>query len=353
MSLLIYGANGYTGELIARRARAIGVDPERVILAGRNAGSIAALGQSLGFGTRVFGLDDPARLDAVLDGVQVVLNCAGPFIRTALPLVEACLRRRAHYLDISGELAVLEGLAGRDQQARAAGITLLPAAGFDVVPSDCLAAEIHARLPAAVELTLAFEAPEGMSRGTAITSLEQSPRGGVVRRDGKLVRVPTGHRTRQIDFGSGERTAICIPWGDVATAYYTTGIPNIEVYAALPWPMRAAIRASNWLRPVLSSKGFQRLVVDQLMAGATGPSDTQRARGQSLLWAEGRDDEGRSVQLRLRTPESYELTSWTALELAERARHGKLPVGFQTPARACGKGLIQQFPGVSLTEVLV
>ena len=126
MALLVYGANGYTGELIARRAAAAGVP---AVLAGRNAGAVAALAAELGRDHRAFALDDAAALDRALSGIRVVLNCAGPFSRTAAPLVAACLRARAHYLDITGEVAVLEALAARDAEARAAGIVLLPGAG--------------------------------------------------------------------------------------------------------------------------------------------------------------------------------------------------------------------------------
>src|SRR5580765_143373 len=144
MALLLYGANGYTGELVARRAAAAGVP---VVLAGRNAPAVAALAAELGQDHRAFALDDAAALDRALAGITVVLNCAGPFSRTAAPLVAACLRARAHYLDITGEIAVLEALATRDAEARARGIALLPGAGFDVVPTDCLAAHVARRLP--------------------------------------------------------------------------------------------------------------------------------------------------------------------------------------------------------------
>ncbi|HSY41621.1 MAG TPA: saccharopine dehydrogenase NADP-binding domain-containing protein, partial [Polyangia bacterium] len=143
MSLLIYGANGYTGELCARRAAAEGLP---TVLAGRRADVVQALATELGRPHLAFALDRPAAVDAALAGVTAVLNCAGPFSRTAAQLVAACLRAKAHYLDITGELDVLEKMAGRDEEARAAGITLLPGAGFDVVPSDCLAAHLKRRL---------------------------------------------------------------------------------------------------------------------------------------------------------------------------------------------------------------
>jgi short subunit dehydrogenase-like uncharacterized protein len=350
MALLVYGANGYTGELIARRAAAVGVP---AVLAGRNAGAVAALAAELGREHRAFALDDDAALDRVLSGITVVLNCAGPFSRTAAPLVTACLRARAHYLDITGEIAVLEALATRDAEARAAGIALLPGAGFDVVPTDCLAAHVARRLPSATHLAIAFSAGTRMSRGTALTAIENAHGGGLVRREGHLVRVPSGWRSRRIDFGPelGARTAITIPWGDVATAYHTTGIPNIEVYVAVPLAVRAALRASRALGPLLATGAVKRALAARVRRGPSGPTAAERARRGSHLWAEARDDAGQIAVARLRTPESYELTSMTALDLAARALRGELPVGFQTPARAAGPDYVLQFPGVAREDV--
>ena len=350
MALLVYGANGYTGELVARRAADAGVP---IVLAGRNEPAVAALAAELGRDHRGFALDDAAALDRALSGITVVLNCAGPFSRTAAPLVAACLRARAHYLDITGEVAVLEALAGRDAEARAAGITVLPGAGFDVVPSDCLAAHVARRLPAATHLALAFSAGTRMSRGTALTTIENAHRGGLVRRAGQLVRVPSGWRSRRIDFGPelGARTAITIPWGDVATAYHTTGIADIEVYVAVPRAVRAGLRAARVLGPLLASAAVKRLLEARVRRGPAGPTTAERAARASHLWAEARDAAGHAAVARLRTPESYELTSMTALDLAARALRGELPAGFQTPARACGPDYVLQFPGVTREDV--
>jgi short subunit dehydrogenase-like uncharacterized protein len=348
MSLLIYGANGYTGELCARRATAEGLP---AVLAGRRADAVQALADELGRPHLAFALDRPAAVDAALTGVTAVLNCAGPFSRTAAPLVAACLRAKAHYLDITGELAVLEEMAGRDDEARAAGITLLPGAGFDVVPSDCLAAHLERRLPGATHLTLAFRAGARMSRGTATTAIENAGGGGMVRHDGVLRPVPSGWRTRAIDFGSGPVRAITIPWGDVSTAYHTTGIPNIEVYAALPTAVRIGLRLARAAGPLLASGPVQRLLKGRVARGAPGPSAAARAAAETRLWGEARDDAGGLVRTRLRTPEAYELTSWTAVELAARALRGQLPPGFQTPARACGPDFILAFPGTQRVDV--
>src|SRR5437763_11984740 len=143
-SWLLYGANGYTGELIARRAVAGGGRP---VLAARRAAEVGRLAAELGLDHRVFGLEDARAVDRGLDGMAAVLHCAGPFSRTAAPMAEGCLRGRAHYLDITGEIEVFEALAARGEEARRAGVTLLPGVGIDVVPSDGLAAHPPRRLP--------------------------------------------------------------------------------------------------------------------------------------------------------------------------------------------------------------
>jgi short subunit dehydrogenase-like uncharacterized protein len=342
--VLIYGANGYTGALIARRAAARGT---AAVLAGRRAEPVAALAAEVGLPHRVFGLEEARAVGVGLQGITAVLNCAGPFSRTAAPLVGACLGARVHYLDITGEIDVLEACAQRDGEARAAGITVLPGAGFDVVPSDCLAAHVAHRLPSATHLTLAFEAGTRMSRGTALTAIENAHGGGMIRRQGALKRVPSGWRTRRIDFGDGARPAITIPWGDVATAYHTTGIGNVEVYVSAPLAARAGMRLARGLGPVLASGIVKRALAARARKGPPGPTAPERARRRSRLWAEARDDEGRAARARLVTPEAYELTSMTALDLAERAARGELPPGFQTPARACGRDYILGFPGVA------
>ncbi len=228
---LIYGANGYTGALTARLAVERG---HRPVLAGRNRESVSELAGQLNLEYRAFGLDDPAALDAGLRGVVTVLHCAGPFSHTWKAMSDACLRTKVHYLDITGEVLVFESLAARDAEAKAAGVMLMPGVGFDVVPSDCLAAHLKRRLPTATHLTLGFSGSGRFSRGTATTMAENMHRGGLVRRDGVLAKVPAAWKSRVIDFGAGPVSAMTIPWGDVSTAYHSTGIPNIEVYMSAP-----------------------------------------------------------------------------------------------------------------------
>ncbi len=347
-NLLIYGANGYTGELIARMAVEQGLHP---VLAGRNREAVGALAGELGLESRVANLDEPGELDAALAGMAAVIHCAGPFWRTATQMVDACLRNRVHYLDITGEIAVFEALHARDEEARAAGIMLLPGSGFDVVPTDCLAAHLKRRLPTATHLVLAFQGLGGVSRGTMTTMAENLGKGpgGAVRREGRITPVPGAWKTREIDFGRGPRLAMTIPWGDVSTAYYSTGIPNIEVYMAASKSMVRGLRVARHLGWLLRAGPVQGLVKRRIRSGPPGPSPEERARGVSLLWGMAEDGEQR-VETRMRTPEGYTLTAMTALLIAGKVLAGNAPPGFQTPSLAYGPDLILEIEGVERTD---
>ena len=347
--LVVYGATGYTGRLVVDAALARGLRP---VLAGRSAAALEALAAPRGLAWRAAPLDDPGALDRALDGAAVVLHCAGPFVHTWRAMADACLRRRAHYLDITGEIAVFEGLAGRDAAARAAGVMLLPGVGFDVVPSDCLAAHLARRLPGAVHLALAFRALGGASRGTLSTMIESLGQPGAVRRGGRIVAVPPAWRTRTIDFGDGRpRAATTIPWGDVSTAWHSTGIGDVEVYMTMPAALRRAMRASRWVAPVLATRAVRDLLAARVRAGPAGPSDAARAAGASLLWGEAVAADGRRVEARLRGPEGYTLTALAAVHLAARALAGDAPPGFHTPSRAYGADVVLELPGVVRTDV--
>jgi short subunit dehydrogenase-like uncharacterized protein len=337
---LLYGANGYTGELIARHAVANG---HRPILAGRNAESLGRLAGELGCEKRIFSLDDPPAIAKQLTGASTVLNCAGPFSRTARPMIEACLLAGANYLDITGEIGVIEAAAACDVRAKAAGVTLLPAVGFDVVPTDCLSAMLAARLPDAVRLELAFAFTGGMSRGTAKTMLESLPDGGRARIDGRIQRVPTGWKSMRVPFRNGTRWAMTIPWGDVASAFYTTGIPNIEVYTAAPRSQIRIAQSFRWTLKLLKLAPLAAFARWQIDRRAPGPTGHARESEGTSLWGRATKADGTSISATLETLSGYQLTMLTAVEAVERVQAG-VARGFQTPARAFGSDFILEFP---------
>ncbi|MDS0281345.1 saccharopine dehydrogenase family protein [Haloarcula onubensis] len=349
--LVVYGSYGYTGTLIAEAATERGLDP---VLAGRERRSLESQAARLGCEFEVVALDEPKVLDMVLSDATAVLNCAGPFARTWKPMVEACLRTETHYLDITGERTVFEAIHDQGDRAADAGVMLLPGVGFDVVPTDCLAAHVAQRLPDADRLELAFRAENGVSRGTAKTMVEHVDGGGAVRRDGRIERVPIAHESRTVDFGwglDGQHVA-AIPWGDVATAYYTTGVPNVTTYMAMPERAVQLQRAAGLVTPLLSlppvRTGLQWLIEQT----TEGPDADERERGESYVWGEATTADGERVVSRLRGPHTYALTVETALATARRALDGDAPVGFQTPAGAYGPDLILGVEGVEREDVV-
>jgi short subunit dehydrogenase-like uncharacterized protein len=345
---LLYGANGYTGQLVARLARERGHQP---VLAGRRADEVCAVSDELGLQRRLFSLDDPARVDEGLAGMHLVLHCAGPFSRTSRPMADACLRTRTHYLDITGEVPVFEALAGRDAEAKARGVMLLPGAGFDVVPSDGLAVHLHRRLPGARRLTLAYGGVGRLSRGTTLTAIEGLGAGALVRKDGVLVPVPLAWHTRPVDFGDGPRAAITVPLGDVTTAWHSTGIPDIELLLAAPPGLRLFARLGRVLGPVLRSAPVRRALVARVHSGPPGPSDEERRRSRAFVWGEVEDPQGRRAQSRLATVDGYTYTAHAALAIVERSLAGQAPPGFQTPAKAYGPDVALEVEGTTRVDL--
>nr|AIA17421.1 Saccharopine dehydrogenase [uncultured bacterium] len=345
-TFLIYGANGYTGELITRYAAERGLKP---ILAGRSADKIAPIAGRHGFEYRVFSLEETAKLDAALDEVGMVLHCAGPFSLTSRTMVDACIRNKKHYTDITGEISVFESCAARDAEAADAGVMLMPGVGFDVVPSDCLAMHLKERLPSATHLTLAFYGTGGISHGTQSTMVMNVGKGGAIRKDGKITPVPAAWETREIDFGDVKKQAVTIPWGDVATAYHSTGIPNIEVFTVVPDKALQVMKLSAYVGNILAWGPIQKFLQKQIPPG--GPSDEERARGKSLMWGEAIDDAGNRVESRQQGPDGYTLTAIGALNIAEKILGGSFTPGYQTPAKAYGADLVLEIDGAARQDL--
>ncbi len=346
--LLIYGANGYTGEMIARAASAQGLSP---ILAGRSAAAVGALARELSAESRVFGLDDPAAVAAGLRGCRLVIHCAGPFSATAAPMMAACLASGAHYTDITGEIDVFELGFRQDAAARRAGSVVCPGVGFDVVPTDCVALTLSQAMPDAHQLALGFDSRSALSRGTASTSVEGLGYGSRVREDGELRRIPLGSRARRIDFGGGEKLATAIPWGDVSTAYRTTGIPNIEVYVPVSPATLANLRRLGRFGWLLRRRPVQALMKWRIRKGSPGPTAAERGRTPVLVWGEVRNTTGRMATARLRVPNGYTVTTDAAVAIARRLLDGNVVSGFTTPARLMGADFVTRLPGATQITV--
>lgn len=347
---LIYGASGYTGRIILARALACGLRP---ILGGRDPRKLGAVAAGAGLEIRCAELGDGGALRSALSGVRVLLNAAGPVSTTLDPLTEACFATGAHYLDITGELEVIERAARKTEAARRSGVMLMPAVGFDVVPSDCLAAHVVRRCPGATRLRIGIAGLDLVSRGSAKTILERIGKGILVRRGGRLetLGAKDSEARWDFDFGDGPRSCAAVTWGDVASAFFTTGVPDIAVY----FEATAAVR--SWLAWERAWGGLLRQGPLQVLTrGAAllpdGPSEARRATRSATLVAEAVDARGGvPVRARLKTPEVYTFTAVTAVAVAERVLAGDLEIGFQTPARVYGADFVMALPGVAREDL--
>ncbi|WP_346836951.1 saccharopine dehydrogenase NADP-binding domain-containing protein [Microbulbifer sp. SAOS-129_SWC] len=347
--IMIYGANGYTGELIARAAVARGYRP---ILAGRNAAKLQPLADELGLPAMAIALDASETLERSLRDIDVVIHCAGPFSATAEPMLRACIAAGTHYQDITGEMAVYRLAHSLHAEAKAAGVVLCPGTGFDVIPTDCLAAALHRAIPTATHLTLGFDSDSGLSPGTAKTSIESLGVGSAVRRGGKIETIGHGELTRTIDFGRGEKFAVAIPWGDVATAYYTTEIPNIEVYIPMS-PRRAKkMQRMNKFRWLLRKAWMQNWLKGKVDQKVHGPSEEKRSDQKTWVWGEIRNDRRGERKIgRVTTANGYDVTVHGSLAVMEFLLDYQGDGGYFTPSKLCGSELVEKLPGSGVIKI--
>ena len=347
---LLYGAYGYTGRLITRMASDYGLRP---LLSGRNAEKLAAMHSEYGYDYRAVDLGNRTELDALLAGVPVVLHAAGPFEQTAEPMLAACLRTGTHYLDITGEIPVFARAAKLGPEAERAGVMLMPGVGFDVVPTDCAAAYLKQRLPEASELILAFAwKGGGLSHGTAKTMLAGLGHGGAIREHGAIKKVKAAYEVRSFPFtDTVSLNAVTIPWGDVFTAYFTTGIPNIKTFFAVPPQQVKNMERSNWLAPLLKLGPVKSYLKKKIEARPAGPDADQREKAETYIYGEAREANGRTAAVRLRTPESYTLTGMTSLMIVQRVLKREVKPGYRTPAGLFGPDFILEVDGVTRENV--
>ncbi|MBP9924992.1 MAG: saccharopine dehydrogenase NADP-binding domain-containing protein [Cyclobacteriaceae bacterium] len=339
-TIILYGSYGYTGKLIAKECQSKNLN---VILAGRNKEALQKQSTETGFPFEVVNVTETDALKALLTKGKIVIHCAGPFRHTAQAMADACLETKTHYTDITGEYQVFELLASYDQKAKEAGITIMPGTGFDVVPSDCLALHLRNRLPAATHLQLAFAMSKGgLSRGTKKSMTEGMGDGGQIRTNGKLEHLALGAKSMEVDFGSFKTPTLCIPWGDISTAWRSTGIPNIEVYTGATKSMIKNAKRTRYINWLLRMSWVKKFMLKKIDKQKPGPSDEKRESGRSFLWGKVWDEKGNTAESRLETVSGYTLTAKTAVLIAEKILAGNFKSGYQTPAMAYGADLIME-----------
>lgn len=348
---LLYGANGYTGELIARFAAQYDLQP---ILAGRRKEVIEPLAKKLGLPYRIFDLNNKPVLIEALREVKLIVHCAGPYNHTYQPVIEACLETQTHYIDLNGDLDIFEEIRKYDQQAKEKNIMLLPGSGFDVVPTDCMALWLKKKMPDANQLEIAFAITGSqLSRGTSLTTVLKLGEPGATRKNGIITPEPVGKRGRWIDFatdasGSTKRLFVMsIPWGDVSTAYFSTGIPNIISYTGIPkatWIFLKAQVLFNWL---LRTPFMRRMIRGIINRQSPGPNDVMRDKAISLIQAQVKNADGKTITGNMRCPEAYSLTASSMLLISKKILNGDFKAGYQTPSSAYGEDLVMEIEGVS------
>ncbi|MEA1881865.1 MAG: saccharopine dehydrogenase NADP-binding domain-containing protein [Candidatus Marinimicrobia bacterium] len=344
---MIYGANGYTGRLVVDEAIKRGLNP---ILAGRSE-SVKDLADERGLESQTFELYSVDDIVEKLSGISVLANCAGPFSQTAETMICACIQSQTHYIDITGEISVYQFGFNMDSEAKSAGIAVCPGVGFDVIPTDCLAVHLKDKMPDATHLVLGF-AMKGSkpSKGTAKTGVEGMSLGGQIREEGEMKSVPLAYKEREIDYGFGPMNAITIPWGDVYTAYHSTGIPNIEVYFPKSPKGAAQLRKRQKYMKLMKINWIRKFVLNRIDKTWKSNTAEQRAVAKSFVWGEVKNANGEKIEGRFTTVDGYDLTASGTVEVAQYLLDDHNKSGYYTPSLLMGKDLIEKMPGFSGIE---
>lgn len=356
---MIYGATGFTGRLLVEEAVARG---HRPLVAGRSAERVQAIAQAHGLEHRVFACHDSREITANLRAadVELVLHVAGPFIHTSAPMIDACLRTQTHYLDVTGEIPVFENTMRHDALAQARGVVLMSGVGFDIVPSDCLALYLAQQVGEPFSLELAISGlggadskeGAGVSAGTLKSMLEMAALGGRVRRGGELLPLDLGMDVRTFQFPFGERQALAISWGDVSTAYHTTGVPNVTTYMTFPLPMIQGAQSLGWLvQKLVKINAVRARLAAQIERSASGPSDEALATARAHIYGRMTGRDGRVAEAWIETAEGYQFTRLAGVRIAERVLDGDLR-GALTPARAFGADFALEIEGTVRRDTL-
>jgi short subunit dehydrogenase-like uncharacterized protein len=340
-NVLLYGANGYTAQLILDYLPQYNLP---IIVSGRNEVTIKAISEQYKLAYKIIDLNNINQLEEGLEDIKLVIHCAGPFIYTAKQMVEACIKTQTHYIDINGDISVFELIKTYHQQAINANVMLLPGAGFDVIPTDCIAALLKEKLPTTTHLKLAFASFGGsVSHGTAMTMIDKLGNGGAIRKDSKIISKPLGQETLKVRFNEKELFFMSIPWGDVSTAHYSTKIPNITTFTMVKPKVATIMKFQvlfNWL---LRMQWIKNIIRNKIKAKGAGPSVEQRLKAFSFVWGEATDG-STTIQASLTCLDGYTLTAHGCLHIASKIMTNHFKAGYQTPCTAYGKNIITELP---------
>lgn len=339
--LMIYGATGYSAQLILEELLVRKIKP---VLAGRNEPRTKEIAVKYGCEFRIFDLRSDDKIDEALGDVHTLINCAGPFRMTAKELMEACVRTKTNYLDITGEIPVMHLAFSMHKQAKKAGIVIMPSVGFDIIPTDCLAKRLSEKMPDAVNLKLGLVNKRGkISRGTWLTTLEFLKGTGRVRRNGVLIESPIGEYTVNVKLNNFSFSGLSIPWGDVYSSYISTRIPNVEVYLAMPWLAVKLRKLLTFFLKILRIGFVKNFVAHLIRKNLTGPSKKEREATKTYVWGKVENAKGETLEEVYQMMEGYNLTGVGAAECAVRLLNNAVSPGYYTPSLAFGSEFMDQF----------
>ncbi|KOY85828.1 hypothetical protein AD998_06405 [bacterium 336/3] len=332
--VLLYGATGYTAQLVIEEMLKKGIKP---ILAGRSK-SVEAIGKKYSLQTRIFDLENSENIQKNITDIMLVVNLAGPFQLTAQKLIQACLSTNTHYTDIAGEVKDFEKVYSFDKPAQEAEIMLMAGIGFGVVPTDVASYIAKQNLPDAHELTIAFATQGGVSQGTLKTVLKDMNEVGVKRIDGKLTSCKPAESNFSFALGGKKHACVSNPWrADVFSAYYTTQIPNIKAYSAFPAPLVFMMR-NKWL----FGKFTKSTLLQKLIAKAPqGPTEKELKEGKTWVYVEAQNKKGKKVTVSIEGQEAYMFTAQTVTQIAKYILENHWQAGFQTPAKMYGTKILE------------
>jgi short subunit dehydrogenase-like uncharacterized protein len=322
------------------------------LVAGRDEEKLSQLAGRLDCEYRVASLGSPDQLRAMLQDMDLLVHAAGPFHETTAPMLSACLDTNTHYLDLSAEAESIELVAARHRQAQAANIMCMPGVGVDVVPSDCLAAQLVERLPSTDRLSFGISLPKLLTAGSARNFAAHAGMPVLVRRGGKLKKLEPGIIERKFDYGEGPSVSSAISWGDIASAWYSTGVGNISCYLETTAGLRFAMAHASIVGPLLKNPWARFLTDTASDVMFTGPSEDQEENERGCVVVEAEDRCGRVAMSRIQFPESYSFTAKICAVTVDRIRKGRWASGFQTPSRVFGADYIRQFDDVVIEEIL-
>jgi short subunit dehydrogenase-like uncharacterized protein len=308
-TILLLGANGTMGRLIARKASQRGLS---LVLAGRDLDQLVQLAENLApapVRAALADLGNPEACRSLMAGVDLVLNTVGPFSRYAGPVVDACVRAGVAYVDLANELPAVRGLLQRDAEARRRGVTLVTGAGFGVVATETLALLLAQRSgEQLVDVELATAPAVASTSGGVRATVAEALAGGCARySDGQLVAVPFGLGERTVTFPDGPRRVVPVPVGDLIAAQRATAAPNAVVFG-------------------------------DIAAHAVPPPDAANLR--SYAWAAATTANGQCLEARLTFGEGLQASASIAIEVASRVLANPTP-GAWTPGQLFGPELAE------------